>query len=402
MYLDVLLCFLLSCSTVIATETSTPSCEGTLQPVSKTILSLCSQLIKGIGGEENFLISPLSISVALAMIYVGTQGTTKAQMTNALGYKFVSDKCMDLKISEQFRDLILSLETKNDVYSLLVANSVFIHSSFPVSSDYIARLQEFFKSNVKYLDFTKDEALSMKAINEWVSNQTSGQISRLLNEPLDPMTIMILMNVVYFKGLWEHPFPKHNTWESFFYPKNGTSKIVPFMMLENTLGYYYDPTINYSFLELNYTGGKVSMLVILPKNTFEFPQFELDSNSLCTIRSKFQPTNVMVILPKFKMEYTRELTRDMMKMGIDELFSEKADLSGIREQKDIHVSLMMHKAVLEVDERGSEASVVSGVGIVSRRKPAEQMIFWADHPFLFYIIDKEKNVVLFAGRVVEP
>lgn len=400
MYLDVLPFFLLLCSTVITAETS--SCEGSLQSVSKTISSLCSQLIKGIGGEENYFFSPLSISVALAMIYVGTQGTTKAQMTKALGYQFVTDKCVDLKISEQFRDLILSLETKDDVYSFLVANSVFIHSLYPVSSDYIARLQEFFKSDVKYLDFTKDEALSMKSINEWVSKQTSGQIPRLLNEPLDPMTIMILMNVVYFKGLWEHPFPKHNTWDSFFYQTNSTSKIVPFMMLENTLGYFYDETINYSFLELNYTGGKVSMLIILPKNTWNFPKLDLDSTSLCNIRSQLKPTNAMVILPKFKMEYRRELTQDMMKMGIDELFSEKADLSGIREQKDIHVSLMMHKAVIEVDERGSEASVVSGVGIVSRRKPADQVIFWADHPFLFYIIDKAKNVILFAGRVVDP
>ncbi|KAG8186958.1 hypothetical protein JTE90_028254 [Oedothorax gibbosus] len=402
MHLGALLLLLLSCSIAITADESTSTCESSLSSTSKTILSLSSQLIKRIGGEGNFLISPLSISTALAMLYVGTKGTTKTQMTNALGYQLVSDTCMDIKVSEAFRDLIVALESKSDAYSLLVASSVFIHSSFPVSPDYVARLRDFFRSDVKYFDFARDETLSMKAINNWVSNQTRGQIPKLLNEPLDPMTVMVLMNVVYFKGLWEHPFPKHNTWDSLF-RKNDTTKIIPFMMQEdNILGFYYDPTINYSFLELNYIGEKVSMLLALPKNDKEFPNFDLTSESLCNIRRNLQPTNVMVILPKFKMEYRRELSQDMMKLGIGEIFSDKADLSGIRPQKDIHVSLMMHKAVIEVDEMGSEASAVSGVGIVSRKKPSDRMMFWADHPFLFYIIDKDTNAVLFTGRVVDP
>lgn len=397
-----LLFFLLFCGIATTSDESISACESSLSPVSRTILSLSSKLIKGIEGEENFLISPLSLSVSLAMLYVGTEGTTKAQMTNALWYQFDRNNCMDLTLMEVFRDLILSLDSKSEAYSLLVANSVFIHSSYPVSPDYVARLQDFFNSDVKYFDFAKDQALSMEVLNNWVSNQTRGQIPKLLNEPLDPLTIMLMMNVVYFKGLWENSFPSKNTKYSLF-RRNDTSKIIPFMTQKSILGFYYDPIIKYFFLEMKYTGAKISMLLALPENDKEFPNFELNGESLCNIKSNLQPTKVMVILPKFRMEYTRELTQDMIKMGIGEIFSsDKADLSGIRPQKDIHVSLMMHKALIEVNEKGSEASAVSGLGIDSRRRPLDSDYFWADHPFLFYIIDNDTNAVLFAGRVVDP
>ncbi|GIY28747.1 serpin B10 [Caerostris extrusa] len=401
-FLLAVLFFLLSLNNASTEDTPSPECDMEQHPISKIILSLCSRLIKEIKGEGNFFFSPLSISAALAMIYTGTGGNTKKQMTDALHYKIVGEKCLDRKINEEFRHLINFLENQNDAYSLLITNSIFIHLDHPVSEKYTKKLQNYFKTHIEYLDFVKEEILSMNIINNWIANQTNGQIMKLLNEPLDPMTIMILMNVIYFKGLWEHPFQEDATWNSFFYRNNDTLKEVPFMLLQDTLNYFYDSNTNYSFLELNYIDGNISMLLILPKDVRSFPQIELTSEVLCDIRNKLQPTNLMVILPKFKMEYHRELSKDMIKMGIDELFSDKADLSGIREQNDIHVSLMIHKAILEVDEKGSEASAVSGVGIHAKRKPPDQQMFWADHPFLFYIIDKGLNTILFAGRVSDP
>ncbi|GFX91023.1 serpin B10 [Trichonephila clavipes] len=394
------ICFLLFLNNASSDDPS-PQCEKH-SPISKIILSLCSGLIKEIKGEDNFFFSPLSISAALAMIYTGAQGTTKNQMTNALHYKLLGDKCLDYKVSEEFEQLINSLKNQDDAYTLSVVNSVFIHLGYPVSSKYLLKLQDYFTTHIKYVDFVNEEVRSMNIINEWVANNTKGQVLKLLNEPLDPMTVMILMNIIYFKGLWEHPFQEDATWNSFFYKKNGTSKIVPFMVLQDTLNYYYDKKTNYSYLELNYAGKNVSMLLILPKHVREFPDIDLTSENLCNIRSQLNLTNVMVVLPKFKLEYRRELSKDMMKLGMDELFSDRADLTGIREQNDIHVSLMIHKAVIEIDELGSEASAVSGVGIDARRKPAEQKIFWADHPFLFYIVDKKNDVILFAGRVADP
>ncbi|GFS66335.1 serpin B10 [Nephila pilipes] len=395
------ICLLLFLSNASCDDASTLQCNQQ-SPISKIILSMCSRLIKEIKGEDNYFFSPLSISSALAMIYTGAHGTTKNQMTNALQYKMFGDKCLDIKVSEEFKYLIMSLKNENDAYTLMIVNSVFIHLGYPVSSKYTFKLQDYFKTHIKYVDFVNEEIQSMNTINEWVANNTKGQIMKLLNEPLDPMTIMILMNIIYFKGLWEHPFQEDATWNSFFYKKNGTSKIVPFMVLQDTLGYYYDKQTNYSYLELNYVGGNISMLLILPKDVRDFPEIDLTSEALCNIRCQLNLTNVMVVLPKFKLEYRRELSEDMMKLGMDELFSDRADLTGIREQNDIHVSLMIHKAVIEIDELGSEASAVSGVGIDARRKPAEQKIFWADHPFLFYIIDKKHDVILFAGRVADP
>ncbi|KAF8788869.1 serine protease inhibitor 2.1-like [Argiope bruennichi] len=385
----------------ITENASESECVNQLKPVTKIISSLCSQLIKEIKGEDNFFFSPLSISAALAMIYTGAEGTTKKQMTDALHYNLAGKSCLDYKINEEFGNLFTSL-TNQDTYTLLIANSVFIHLGLPVSPKYLSKLRNYFKTYVEYLDFVNEETLSLEAINNWVANQTKGHIKKLLNEPLDRMTMMILMNVIYFKGLWKHPFAEEKTWNSSFYKKDGTKKTVPFMQLEQILKYYHDEETNYSFLELDYMGGNISMLLIMAKSYDEFPDIELTSEALCDIRSQLQSTNVMAVVPKFKLEYRRELSKDMTKLGMDELFSDRADLTGIREQNDIHVSLMIHKAVLEVDEKGSEASAVTGVGIDARRRPERQRIFWANHPFLFYIIDKESNTIIFAGRLSDP
>ncbi|CAL1295348.1 unnamed protein product [Larinioides sclopetarius] len=389
-------------NSAITEDSPESECVNQQKPVTKIISSLCSQLIKEIKGEDNFFFSPLSISAALAMIYTGAKGTTKKQMTDALHYNLAGNKCLDYKINEEFRHLFTSLISQQDAYTLLIANSVFIHLGLPVSPKYISKLRNYFKTYVDYLDFVNEETLSLEIINNWVANQTKGHITKLLNEPLDRMTMMILMNVIYFKGLWEHQFPKEKTWNGTFHKKDGIKKAVSFMSLEQTLNYYVNEQTKYSFLELNYIGSNISMLLILPTDKTVFPEMELTSEALCEIRSQLQPTNVMVLLPKFKLEYRRELSKDMVKFGMDELFSDRADLTGIRIENDIHVSLMIHKAVLEVDEKGSEASGVSGVGIDARRRPGEQEFFWADHPFLFYIIDKETSTILFAGRVSDP
>ncbi|XP_015919341.1 intracellular coagulation inhibitor 3 [Parasteatoda tepidariorum] len=391
---SIFICLIFVLNVISTVSEESRNCLNEPNIFSKTLLSLSSRLINEIDENDNFIISPLSISAALGMIYIGADGLTKTQISNALHFNLLNPS----DILEGFRTLFSSLEKENDIISLSLANSLFIQRGYHISQIYKRKVLEYFEAEIIYVDFANEEQISMNTINQWISNKTNSHMKKLLNEPLDPMTLMVLTNVIYFKGLWEHPF--YELWNSFFHKSNGTSKIVPFMKQEEYFGYFYDNELNYSFLEMDYMGGNISMLLILPKNMREIPNFQL--TSICRIRSKLEMRRVMVGLPRFQLEYRRELSEDMRKFGMVKLFSDRADLTKIREQNDLHVSLMLHKVMIEVDNEGSRASAISGIGIDSRKRPTHEETFWANHPFLFYIIDKRTETVLFAGRVTDP
>lgn len=378
------------------------SCMTAMPAVSKVINSLGYRLEKLIDNQENYFLSPLSITMALAMVYIGARGTTREQMSDGLELNVVGKNCLPNKVSENFRELIHTLVSDGEDYSLLIANGAFVQTGKEISQYYASNLEKYFNSNVRFFDFADEEIATMEAINKWVANYTKNKIPKLLNEPLDHLTLMVLVNAVYFRGLWESPFDKKDTEDAIFYSANNEYKNVPFMKKQDTVHYYFDQETQYYFLELEYTGGNTSMIIVLPQNTRKIPTNVLTSDFLCALRYKFELRTVNIILPRFKMEFRRELSKDMMNLGMEELFSETADLSGIRERNDLHVSLMLHKAVIEVDEMGSEAAAISGVGIDGRLKVPQKETFKADHPFLFYIVHRDTDTILFSGRVMNP
>lgn len=370
--------------------------------VTKIINTLGFKIENLIESQDNYFFSPLSISVALAMVYIGARGATREQMSDALNYNTIGKNCLPNKISENFQELLTALQTENNDYSFLIANGAFIQKGYQVSHYYSSSLKKFFNSKVSFLNFAEDEEATMNKINDWVSNYTKGKIPKLLNEPLDKLTVMILLNAVYFKGLWDLPFNETLTKNGLFYRYNKTAKVVPFMIMQEAVYHYYDTEKKNHVLELDYQGTNISMVLILPTHIREFPDYDLTPEFFCEMRSKLAYEYITIMMPRFKMEYKRELSKDMIKMGMVELFSDRADLTGIRERNDLHVSLMVHKAVIEVNEKGSEAAGILGIGIDGRKNPMSSGSFLADHPFLFYIIHKETNTILFSGRVADP
>lgn len=395
--------FLLTLTLLYFGEASSVDKCNKKQPyVSKIVNFLSTELEERIGGNANYFFSPLSITVALAMVYIGAHGTTREQMTKALDINAAGKNFLPSKISESFRELIALLENEGKDYSFFVANGAFVQTGYKISEIYSSNLEKYFNSNVQSLDFAHDEQGTLNTINDWVANYTKGKIANLLKEPLDPLTVMILVNAVYFKGLWELQFNEMFTKTFLFYRINEKPKNASFMILREKFNYYSDEEDGYSFLELDYVSGNISMIIVLPNSIEELPVLTLSNELLCNLREKFEEKTVTVFLPKFSMGYKRELSKDMINMGMEELFSDRADLSGIREQNDLHVSLMVHKAVIEVNEKGSEAAATTGIGIDGRHKTGKREMFLADHPFLFYIVHKESDTIMFSGRVMDP
>lgn len=396
-----LLTLTLSYGTTRAAGT-TRTCSSGQLPATNMVNSLAFRLEEILDTQGNYFFSPLSISVALAMVYIGARGTTREQMSDALEYNIVGKNCLPNKISEGFGELIQSLQNDGADYEFLVANGAFIQKGLNVTHYFSSNLQKHFNSRIEFVNFQREEVAAMNAINHWVANYTKGKISQLLAEPLNPVTMLVLLNAVYFKGLWYLPFDEKITYNGSFYRINKSAKEVPYMSMKHEINNYYDKEKQYFIIELEYEGGNVSMILLLPRNREEFPRYELTNELLCQLRKEFQHTPVTVTIPRFNLEFKRELSKDMSKMGMPELFSDRADLSAINEYTDLHVSMMVHKAVIEVNEKGSTAAGIIGMEIDSRNRVSQNDFFMADHPFLFYIIHKDTNTILFSGRVVDP
>lgn len=347
--------------------------------------------------DQNVFFSPLSISTVLAMLLYGARGITAAEIETVLGYQ--DEKHTTDEIHAAFNNLLrkLSDNSVND-YTLYVASAVLTQEGFPICSEYVSGLKKIYEAIAREVDFSNNTAKAIQQINTWVKLKTNGQIQKLLRD-VDPYTVMILLNAVYFKGTWKTQFDPKSTLEGIFYNKNLESlKVtVPMMTLKENLA--YARLARTSVLELPYKGRDISMIVLLPDVKYGLTNLEneLTPNVWKDVLRSTSVTEITVMLPKFKLEYEKTLNQVLWDLGIKSIFS-NPDLSGISAAAPLEVSKVIHKAVIEVNEEGSEASSVSGVSIVYK-SGGNNKYFIVNRPFLFSIFDKRNDLILFQGRV---
>jgi len=236
-----------------------------------------------------------------------------------------------------------------------------------------------------------------------VKQQTHGMIDKLLSKPLDPSVIMVLLNAIYFKGIWKIKFDKSITKEDNFFGYGEKTFRVPLMHVSDKFNYTHINELNSQLLELPYAGNEMSLFMLLPdeKEGLKQVRKSIDANLLDEAIERMKEVKVEVSIPKFKFETKYSLVPQLQELGMQQVFGSAADLSGIDGQKDLSVSEVIHKAIIEVNEEGSEAAAVTGI-IISRTLPLSPPIitmFRADHPFAFFIRDNRNGMILFEGHV---
>ncbi|XDV39604.1 hypothetical protein PO909_008820 [Leuciscus waleckii] len=231
---------------------------------------------------------------------------------------------------------------------------------------------------------------------------------------IDGMTRLVLVNAIYFKGDWEEKFKKEDTRDGQFKLNKILNKPVEMMHQEEKFRLAFIPEINSQVLELPYDGKNLSMLIILPNkmedDTTGLQKLEkaLTYEKLMewTKPSKMILEQVQVSLPKFKMEETYDMKSLLISMGMEDVFDKKkVNLSGMSSNNDLVVSKVIHKAFVEVNEKGTEAAAASAIIMsvgCSMNPPPPPKTFTADHPFLFFIRHNHSNVILFYGRLCSP
>ncbi|XP_068202286.1 leukocyte elastase inhibitor-like [Palaemon carinicauda] len=345
----------------------------------------------------NLFFSPFSIISALGMTLGGAGGNTKAQMHQVL---HLED---NESIHDAFSDIIADIKTEVPEYELRTANMVYISDKLTVLSEYAELLTKKYLSTSETVDFNQEAEVRTK-INSDVENVTNSRIKDLIPPGiLDALTRMVLVNAVYFKGLWENQFSKDATYDEDFWISASSSVKVPMMHIKKKFGYSVNDDLGASLLKMNYQGSRLSMVIVLPKERDGLAALEekLATANLNELDKKMYNVEVEVTLPKFKLEESLDLGDHLALMGMPDLFSDKdADLSGITGTKDLYVSKVLHKAFLEVNEEGSEAAAATGM-VANTRMVMRTTQFVADHPFMFYIRDKRSNLVYFAGKLVD-
>lgn len=342
--------------------------------------------------EKNIFISPLSISTALAMTYQGAQGTTKEAMAKALRYSDIDIQVLN----ESYKNLLPHLMKLDHKIELNIANSIWIRDGVPIQEPFLSINKEVFNALVSTLDFSKEDAANK--INQWISDATNEKISQMIEPPIAPDTIMYLINAVYFKGNWADEFNKEHTLNSLFYREDGRSEEV--MMMSRNGSVEYGQKDDFKVVRLPYENGKTAMYCILPeegKSTNEFIE-DLDSEKWKIVKDSISHTDDLILqIPRFQLEYgIKSLKGSLINLGMEDAFSDDADFSGIGD--NLCINEVFHKAVIDVNEEGSEAAAATVVEmrVTSAVEPIE---FIANRPFIFIIADDETDSILFMGKV---
>jgi len=349
--------------------------------------------------DSNLFLAPLSASMALGMTLNGTAGATFDEMRSTLGFGSMS---LD-QINEGYRDLIDLLLTLDPSVELGIGNSIWYREGFPVRTDFVQRTESYFDAEVRALDFADPGAANI--INSWVKGETRGKIEEIVEDPVDATTVMFLINAIYFKGSWTHRFPKDKTTQATFTGESGATGMVPLMELIDTLP--YAETQSYQAVDLPYGGKAFSMTLLLPRPDVPMRELVASLNPMAwsQIVESLRPKEGTVYLPRFRLEWERELKDDLRAMGMNVPFiGGQADFSGLSDeaiQRGLYISKVKQKTFVEVNEEGTEAAGVTSVELRELSIP-DRFFFRADRPFLFVIRERFSETILFAGVFVEP
>jgi serine protease inhibitor len=345
------------------------------------------------GSGGNVFLSPTSIALALDMAYDGSAGTTEAVMASTLGVKGLGQS----RVRAAASGLLNALKSDDPKVQVQVANALWARQGVTFNPTFITRIAGAFDAKTATANF--DDPATVAAINEWVSCATHGTIDSIVGK-FTPEQVMILLNALYFHGTWSTPFQSANTHDGQFTTAAGSSVQVPFMSNRGT--YAYAEGANYQAISLPYGSGRYTMRIALPKTGTPVGSLlkQLTPSKWKRWTGSLENTPVVLKMPRFTIKYNRVLNSDLAALGMGPAFQHDANFAGICPR--CFVSAVMHKTYLQVDEKGTTASAVTGVVVGTTAVPANQVTMTIDHPFLVTLQDAKTGSILFAGEITNP
>uniref|UniRef100_A0A3P9LW37 Leukocyte elastase inhibitor n=1 Tax=Oryzias latipes TaxID=8090 RepID=A0A3P9LW37_ORYLA len=392
---------------------ASPGTIASINPLSKANISFSLAMFRQLSEDHNttnIFFSPFSISSALAMVMLGARGDTATQMAECLK----TQDCQE-EVHTLFQQLLKELNKPRAGFLLSVANRLYGEQSFLFFQEFLKQTSSCYKAQLESVDFRNKYEEARIKINSWVEKQTQDKIKDLMGESsLSDITTLVLVNAIYFKGTWDQKFLGSQTKYADFRLNKKDKKPVMMMRQEAEFPYVEIPEIDCQILEMPYKGKELSMLIFLPQEILDestgLERLEklLTSEKFMewTSPEKMPLTEVVVCLPRFKMEEKYNLKKVLTRMGMVDAFDEeKCNFSGMSGTTGLFLSEASHKAVVEVNEKGTVAVAATGTSLVDYNCGilyVPKICFVANHPFLFFIRHNSSMNILFAGRFCSP
>lgn len=348
--------------------------------------------------EGNVAFSPHSIATALGMALKGARGGTAAAMATALNVP--ADPA---EYDAQMTALIKSLREISSFGGprMQISNRMWPQDGYYIREAYEASLENVFDADTEAVDYEADAEVARQTINKWVALATANRIKELLPQGiLNSLTRLVLTNTIWFKGRWALAFKAEETQDADFYSGAAPVKVP---MMKQSGDFPYADAASFQALEMPYIGDRVAMLILLPRERDGIGALErkLDAALLKQCIDNLKKTKVDVSIPRFTAQQNASLKEILTAMGMGIAFSGDADFSGITGEPELYISEVMHSAVVEVNEEGTEAAAATAV-VVARTSFQRTPVFRADHPFIYIIRDRQTGTILFMGRFAKP
>ncbi|KAH7820780.1 putative serpin family protein [Monocercomonoides exilis] len=346
----------------------------------------------------NLFVSPYSVHTALMMVYNGATAETKDVFSNVL-------RLYTLPEGENPLDLqgiiTVGSETDQSMKLFISANSIWIRDSFHVYDTFVSETEKAFNASVEVMSFQGSGAVNK--VNQWVNKNTNGLIKKVINK-LTPRDQMVLVNTLYFKQPWAKQFKKSNTQQRDFFLIDGTPTKCD--MMQQTSKFYYCDKSDAKMVSLPFKDENAQLLIILPKMSGEKALQDvasryLDDAWLKEVLASMSYTNIALGLPRFKVEYEKELNDALTVMGLGLAFTNDASFNQISKEK-IQISSVIHKTVLDIDENGVEAAAATAVVMrmmASINDMSFPVPFEVDRPFITVLYNRKSNMVYFSGII---
>lgn len=348
---------------------------------------------------KNVFFSPYGLSTAMAMLYVGAEGETKNQIAKTFHYPALPVLNMGSS------GLMEQLNKPNPNYQLITTNHLWINKELTPNQAYLDTVKRYYGGEVTNLDFANQPDPSRQIMNKAIAKQTEQMIPELLPpKSIQDDTVSVLTNAIYFKGDWKSQFDAKNTRLMLFYTFENSSSKTQMMYQKMDLSYMEND--NLQIAQLPYQGNELSMMVVLPKSkdkaALEQIIGKLNVAQMNEWSKHLKPAEVDVYLPKFKLQESYKMKDLLSQMGMPVAFDEgKAEFNLFNTRRRLFLDDVIHKAVVEVDEKGTKAAAATAV-VVAVESASMPITFKADHPFMFVIKDNKTGAILFLGQVNKP
>lgn len=359
--------------------------------------------------DENLVVSPYSVSIALAMTYAGARGETATEMEEALQFTLEDDvhpafAALATDLAERDEDGN-NLDGDEDELAVMlrVANALWAQEDYPFHEAFVDLVEEYYAAGLTDLDFESTPEAAREEINAWVEERTEGLIEELLpSGSIDATTRLVLTNALYFRGDWAYQFAEHRTEDGDFTALDGSTSTVQMMHHPEPDAFPYADLGDAQAVDLAYVGGALAMTVIVPgEGTFEAFENEFSPERLETIGEKLAATHGEVVLPRFEHATEVSLPDALADLGMPSAFSSGADFGGMVEGGGLWIDDVLHESIVTVDEEGTEAAAATAVAMDESAPPEPEFELVVDRPFLYLIRDRVTETILFVGRVID-